>query len=101
MTDAWTPELQLQAKSDHCQLHLVGVTYGNGATMQDASNDLLARLFDLATTVRSGQYRPTSEFGVPDLRAMDFLWEIGELAARGGDIRQRVLDVPRQRPPVD
>jgi len=101
MTETWTPELRLYATDDGCQLRLVGVTYGNGATMQEASNDLLARLFDLATAVRSGQFRTTSELGAPDLRVMDFLWEIGEIVAQGGDIRQRVLDVPAPRQPAD
>jgi hypothetical protein len=101
MTAEWTPELRLHAKSDRCQLHLVGVTYGNGATMQEASNDLLARLFDLGTATRAGRFRATSELGMPNRQVLDFLWEIGELAARGGDIRRRVFDVPAQRPPAD
>jgi hypothetical protein len=101
MAETWTPELRLHATDDRCQLRLVGVTYGNGATMQEAANDLLARLFDLATSVRRGNFRTTSELGVPDLRVMDFLWEIGEIAARGGDIRQRVFDVPAPRQPAD
>jgi len=87
--------------SGRCQLHLVGVTYGNGATMQEAGNDLLARLFDLATALRAGGFRAASEFGPPNRQVMDFLWEIGELVARGGDIRGRVFDVPVQRPPSD
>ena len=101
MTEAWSPELRLRVKSGRCELQLVGVTYGTGATMQEAGNDLLARLYDLATAVRSGRYRPTSELGLPDLNVMNFLWEIGQIAARGGDIRQRVFDVPGPRPPAD
>ena len=69
--------------------------------MQEASNDLLARLFDLGTATHEGRFRATSEFGAPDRRVLDFLWEIGELAARGGDIRQRVFDVPAQRRATD
>ncbi|HEU0241952.1 MAG TPA: hypothetical protein VKB59_08475 [Micromonosporaceae bacterium] len=97
MTEAWTPELRLRTSADRCQLRLVGVTYGNGATMQEASNDMLARLFDLAMTVRDGRYRPMSELGAPDPRVLSFLYEIGEIAANGGDIRQRVFDVPAPR----
>ena len=101
MSAEWTPELRLHAHADRCRLHLVGVTYGNGATMQEASNDLLARLFDLGTATYDGRFRATSEFGAPDRRVLDFLWEIGELAARGGDIRGRVFDVPAPRRPSD
>jgi hypothetical protein len=97
MTEAWTPELRLQARADGCRLSLVGVTYGNGASLQDAGNDLLVRLFDLAVAVRAGGLRLSAETGHPDHRVLDFLWEVGELAARGGDLRQRVFGVPKQR----
>jgi hypothetical protein len=100
VTAEWTPELRLHAQAGRCRLHLVGVTYGTGATMQEASNDLLARLFDLGMATYGGRFHATSEFGSPDRRILDFLWEIGELAVRGGDIRARVFDVPAQRRPT-
>lgn len=101
MTEAWTPQLRLHTRDDRCELQLVGVTYGVGHTMQEAGNDLLARLFDVAAAVRSGPPRTSSELGMPDPRVLAFLWEIAEIAARGGDIRARVFDVPVQRGPVD
>src|SRR5215470_13048757 len=101
MAEAWTPQLRLHAREGRCELQLVGVTYGIGRTMQEAGNNLLARLFDVATAFRSGPNRTSSELGVPDPRVMAFLWEIGEIAARGGDIRARVFDVPVQRGPLD
>lgn len=101
MSETWTPQLRLESRPDRCRLSLDGVTYGNGATLQEASNDLLARLFDVAMGVRRGGVRLTSETGRPDPRVVGFLWEIGELAARGGDIRARVFGVPTQRAPSD
>jgi len=97
----WTPELQLHARSGICRLSLVGVTYGNGETLQEASNDLMARLFDLATAYRAGRYRLSSEFGTPQARVLEFLWEVGEIATRGGDIREHVLGIPAQRIPAE
>ncbi len=97
----WTPDLQLHTKSDGCRLTLAGVTYGNGRTMQDAANDLLTRLFDLAMAFRSGRFRPSGELGAPDPRMMAFLWEIGEIIGRGGDVRQRVFGVPAPRTAAD
>jgi hypothetical protein len=86
MPDTWTPELQLRTRSGQCHLVLVGVTYGNGPTPLEASNDLLVRVLDLALGLRAG-YRVGA-----DLRVAEFLWEIGEMAVTGrGDIRQRVL----------
>jgi hypothetical protein len=86
---------------DAYSLSDLNVTYGNGDTLQEAGNDLLARLFDLATGVHSGRSRFTSALGRPDLQVLTFLWELGETVARGGDIRPRVLGTPAQRPPLD
>lgn len=97
----WTPDLQLQPKPDGCRLSLVGVTYGNGRTLQEASNDLLVRLFDLGTAFHAGRYRISGDLGAPDRRVMEFLWEIGEITSRGGDIRERVFGIPRQRSAPD
>ena len=101
VTSPWTPELRLQSLGEACRLSLVGVTYGNGATLQEAGNDLLTRLFDLGLAVREGRMRYSSDSGRPDQRVMDYLWEIGDLAARGGDLRDRVFGVPEQRSAAD
>jgi len=92
----WTPELQLHVKNGLCRLTLAGVTYGTGATLQDASNDLMTRLFDLATGYRAGRYRLSTELG-PQSQIMTFLWEVGDLASKGGDIREYVLGAPGVR----
>lgn len=94
MPETWSPPLELDARPDRCRLSLVGVTYGNGTTMQEAATDLLVRLHDIALGLRRGGYRCTSELGLPDPQVSGFLWEIGELIARGGDIRQRVFGSP-------
>lgn len=91
MSSGWTPELHLRSEAGRCRLSLAGVTHGSGSTLQEASNDLMARLFDLALGLRRHGLRFTSEAGRPDPRVLSFLWEIGELAAAGGDIRHRVL----------
>jgi hypothetical protein len=91
VTCGWTPELHLRYHAGRCRLSLAGVTHGSGATLQDASNDLMARLFDLALSLRRQGMRFTSEVARPDPRVLSFLWEIGELAAAGRDIRPRVL----------
>jgi hypothetical protein len=96
MTEAWTPELRADAHGDQCRLTLTGVTYGNGHTLQEAANDLLVRVLDLALGLRAG-HRVTGEARA-DARVVDFLWEIGELAIRGGDIRSRVLGFPTDQP---
>jgi hypothetical protein len=91
MAQAWTPDLELHERTDRCQLSLVGVTTGHGATLQDAANDLLVRLHDLGLALRRSGLRLTGEVGRPDPRVSGFLWEIGEIVARGGDLRARVF----------
>lgn len=101
MEQGWTPEVELRAEAGICRLSLVGVTYGNGATLQEASNDLLVRLFDMAVAFRDGRHRVPMEAGRQWTEVMEFLWEIGEIAAQGGDIRGRVFGIPEQRSPMD
>lgn len=91
MSSGWTPELRLRSEAGRCYLSLVGVTDGSGATLQEAGNDLMARLFDLALGLRRHGLRFTSGAGRPDPLVLSFLWEIGELATAGEDIRRRVL----------
>jgi hypothetical protein len=38
---------------------------------------------------------------VPDTRLLEFLWELGEIAARGDDIRPRLFDSPSASPSLD
>jgi hypothetical protein len=90
VSEPWTPRLELRSRPDECRLSLVGVTYGHGPTLQEAAADLLVRLHDLAVGVRRGGVRVTAEMGV-DPRVVAFLWELGELTARGGDLRARVF----------
>jgi hypothetical protein len=91
MAHAWTPDLELFERTDRCQLSLVGVATGHGATLQDAANDLLVRLHDLGLALRRSGLRLSGEIGRLDPRIAGFLWEIGEIVARGGDLRTRVF----------
>jgi hypothetical protein len=47
--------------------------------------------------VRSSGFRFARELGPPDLRVLEFVWELGELSAGGEDIRERVFG-PSPRP---
>jgi hypothetical protein len=71
-------------------LDLGGVARGEGTSLQDAADDLIRRLLALVSALRSGGFRASCELG-PDLETMDYLYELGEIAAAGGDIRARVF----------
>jgi len=61
--------------------------------MQDAADDLVRRLLTLAMSLRSGAgLRVSPEGPGVDPRWFDFLYELGSIAAGGGDIRERVFE---------
>ena len=79
-----------------CRLTLVGLPCGQGGTLQEAADDLIARLLTLVMCARASGLRTPPELGPPDHRMLEFVWELGELAARGEDIRDRVFGaIPR------
>ena len=59
-------------------------------TLQDAADDLVQRLLTYAMAFRASGFRPL-ELAPPDLATMDFLYQLGEIAAAGGDIRSRLF----------
>jgi hypothetical protein len=85
-----TPPLSLTKTSGCVRLELGQLARGEGRTLQEAGDDLIRRVLGLVFAVRSSGFRASCEVR-PDLETMDFLYELGELAASGGDIRTRVL----------
>jgi hypothetical protein len=84
------PALTVTERDSVVRLHLSGLTCGEGPSLQDAADDLIRRLLGLVLAFRSGGFRCSAEARL-DLQAMDFLYELGEIAAGGGDIRARVF----------
>ncbi len=87
----WNPPLHVHETGSGCRLTLDGVASGHGATLQEAGDDLIARLLTLVMSIRSSGLRIPPELGPPDPRMLRFLWEIGEMATRGEDIRERIF----------
>jgi hypothetical protein len=93
MMEAWTPELSVKDVGGRCRLSLGSQVHGEGATVQEAADDLVRRLLTLAMSLRSGAgLRVSPEGPGVDPRWFDFLYELGAIAARGEDIRERVSD---------
>jgi hypothetical protein len=91
VAESWTPPLHLGIVGGRCRLSLGGLTHGNGDTLQEAADDLVARLLNLVLCFRATGFRIPAELGTPDHRGLAFLWELGEIVARGEDIRERVF----------
>jgi hypothetical protein len=83
--------LTVQESTGRVRLCLGGLAHGDGPTLQDAADDLVQRVLSYAMAVRASGIRPARELGPLDLSAIDFLYQLGEIAAAGGDIRNHVF----------
>ena len=93
MSEPWTPELSVREAGGRCRLCLGGQAQGQGATLQEAADDLIRRLLALAMSLRSqAGFRISPDVPGVDLRWFEFLYELGAIAARGEDIRERVFE---------
>jgi hypothetical protein len=82
--------LTVQESSGRVRLCLGGLAHGDGSTLQDAADDLVQRLLAYVMAFRATGFRPSLELAPPDLATMDFFYELGDIAAAGGDIRSRL-----------
>jgi hypothetical protein len=84
--------LEVRQVAGRLRLLLGEVAYGEGVTLQEAADDLVARVLVLVMAFRSGGIGPLSSEGPrPDLAMLEFLYELGEIAEAGGDIRERLF----------
>ena len=84
------PSLTVTESEGRVRLQLGGLACGEGTSLQEAADDLIGRLLGLVIAFRSSGYRTSGEVQ-PDLETMDLLYALGEFAAGGGDIRERVF----------
>jgi hypothetical protein len=57
MESPWTPRLVIQEQGGHCRLRLANEAWGDGATFQEAADDLVARVMRHAVALRAGGFR--------------------------------------------
>jgi hypothetical protein len=87
---SWAPRLSVCETAPGCYLSLGGLAHGHGKTLQKAADQLVLRVLDAALAVYAGGVSCTPAL-VPDLHLIEFLHEVAELAAQGGDARRLVL----------
>jgi hypothetical protein len=86
-----TLPLTVQESHGRIRLCLGNLAHGDGPTLQDAADDLIRRLLTYVMAFRATGFRAPAELGPPDLAAVNYLFELGEIAAAGGDIRRRLF----------
>jgi hypothetical protein len=84
------PALTITEKGERVRLALGGLAKGEGSSLQEAADDLICSILRIVMSLRSSGFSVSSE-ARPDFETMSFLWELGEIAAAGGDIRARVF----------
>ena len=85
------PALTITEAGGRIRLDLAGIARGEGSSLQEAADMLVRRARELALAVQSGRWRAAREF-CPDFETMNFLYELGEIAAAGGDLRARLFE---------
>jgi hypothetical protein len=84
------PSLSVTETAGCVRLQLGQFARGEGATLQEAADDLIDRLLGLVMAFRSTGFTSSRELRT-ELETMEFLFELGVIAASGGDIRARVF----------
>ena len=84
------PALTIKERGGNVRLTLGGFAHGEGVSLQEAADSLVCSILGLVMAFRSSGFKGCSEFRV-DLETMNFLHELGEVAAAGGDIRARIF----------
>jgi hypothetical protein len=85
------PLLRTRIVGNRIRLELGSWAYGYGRTVEEASNDLLDRMVRYARALRERGFGFTSEMPAPDPGFLELLWEVGELADCGNDVRSRIF----------
>jgi len=84
------PALTVKERGGHVRLSLGGFAHGEGVSLQEAADSLVCSILRLVMAFRASGFNGCSEFRL-DLETMNFLHELGEVAASGGDIRARIF----------
>jgi hypothetical protein len=84
------PALTITENGERVRLALGVLAQGEGSSLQEAADDLICSILRIVMSFRSSGFSVSSETR-PDFETMSFLWELGEIAAAGGDIRARVF----------
>ena len=87
----FAPSLWVEEIEGGVRLSLDGVVSADGVTLQEAADELVWKLLVAAMALRTGGLGTFRATGRPNPGLVSFLWELGQIASVGGDIRERVF----------
>jgi hypothetical protein len=87
----FAPTLRVDEIPGRVRLSLDGVCSAQGPTLQEAADELVWKMLAAVMAFRSRGLDGLGAVRRPDLELVPFLWELGEIAAAGGDIRERLF----------
>jgi cytosine/adenosine deaminase-related metal-dependent hydrolase len=85
------PRLRISELDGGVRLGLDGFSYVEGATLQEAADELVRRVLVVAMAFRASGIGPMYSECRADPGALDLIWNLGEVAAAGGDIRDHLF----------
>lgn len=86
-----SPALRITEIGDRVRLGLDGFGHAEGATLQEAADELVAHLLRVAMALRVGGFGPLCSECSLDLAQLEYVWELGEAAVAGRDPREVLL----------
>ena len=84
----FTPTLRVSETAGRVRLGLDGFFSAEGPTLEEAADELVWKLLVAVMAFRTVGISGLSAAGRPDTKLAGVLWELGEIAAAGGDIRE-------------
>jgi hypothetical protein len=87
----FAPTLRVDEIDGLVRLSLDGFFSAEGATLEEAADELVCKMLVAVMAFRSRGISGLSAVCRPDMELVGLLWELGEIAAAGGDIRERLF----------
>lgn len=84
------PSLTVRESAGAVWLELGGIARGKGDSLQEAADDLIQSILGVVLAFRSSGFRVCPEVNA-DFETLDYLAQLGDVAASGGDIRKLVF----------
>jgi len=87
----FTPTLRVDEIAGQVRLSLDGFFSADGETLQEAADELVRKMLVTLLAFRASGVSGLGVARRPDMELVAFLWDVGEIAAAGGDIRERLF----------